>query len=121
MDGEQSLMNSFGVFYIYVQKQSWNKMEREFSIIYGHTKHFEFHIWIYTNFKAWEKKPLLNNNLPFQIDGSYLPFSRTLHSGYISFWSWKISTNIFIKNFDHTLHNLDQLVICQFIFQKLDD
>jgi hypothetical protein len=30
-------------------------MEREFSLIDSDTKHFEFHIWIYTNFKAGEK------------------------------------------------------------------
>jgi hypothetical protein len=75
MDGEQSFDELiWSVLYIYVQKESWNKMEREFSIIYGHTKHFEFHIWIYINFKAWEENHFLNNNLPFKLMDLIYPF-----------------------------------------------
>jgi hypothetical protein len=62
----KNFMNSSRVFYIYVQKQSLNKMEKEFSLIYGYIKHFEFHILNIYQFQGMRKNHFLNNDLPFE-------------------------------------------------------
>jgi hypothetical protein len=72
--------------FIYMSKNNHGtKWKGSFHNLWSHQAFWISHLNIY-QFPGMKKNHFLNNDLPFEIDGSYLPFSRTLHSRYICFW-----------------------------------